>query len=180
MANYVILSNASEWISMLHRDIVLSVLVYVHRDCVDFRDGDPRTSTSTVTQLLSSDTKILLHLLNAQLSVRRYWRGPRSRMWVKGRLYLTLHCHHQNDSCIKMGSEWSHFKVALRSRDKVTKQCPQTRTFEERGEPKRNRTEVTWSCMQIMYTKSTKILRSYIHLGGQINKLDQAGGGEIE
>ena len=26
--------------------------------------------------------------------------------------------------------------------DKVTRQCPQTTTFEEKGEPKRNRTEV--------------------------------------
>ena len=26
-----------------------------------------------------------------------------------GRLvYLSLHCHHQNDSCIKMGSDESH------------------------------------------------------------------------
>ena len=25
----------------------------------------------------------------------------------RGRLYLTLHCHHQNDSCISMGSDES-------------------------------------------------------------------------
>ena len=34
----------------------------------------------------------------------------------KGRLeelYLTLHCHHQNDFCIKMGSNESHFSVSL-------------------------------------------------------------------
>ena len=24
-------------------------------------------------------------------------------------IYLSLHCHHQNDSCIKMGSDGSHF-----------------------------------------------------------------------
>ena len=23
-------------------------------------------------------------------------------------IYLSLHCHHQNDSCIKMGSDKSH------------------------------------------------------------------------
>ena len=28
-------------------------------------------------------------------------------------LYLSLHCHHQNDSCIKMGSEKSHLNVSL-------------------------------------------------------------------
>ena len=28
-------------------------------------------------------------------------------------LYLSLHCHHQNDSCIQMGSDESHFNVSL-------------------------------------------------------------------
>ena len=27
-------------------------------------------------------------------------------------IYLTLHCHHQNDFCIKMGSNESHFNVS--------------------------------------------------------------------
>ena len=57
-------------------------------------------------------------------------------------IYLSLHCHHQNDSCIKMGSEGSHFNVSLIVRAKVTKQCPQTTAFEENGEPKQIRTEV--------------------------------------
>ena len=26
-------------------------------------------------------------------------------------IYISLHCHHQNDSCIKMGSDASHFNV---------------------------------------------------------------------
>ena len=33
-------------------------------------------------------------------------------------IYLS---HHQNDSCIKMGSDESHFNVSLIVRDKVTK-----------------------------------------------------------
>ena len=45
-------------------------------------------------------------------------------------------------SCIKMGSDESHFSVSLTVRDKVTRQCPQTTTVEEKGEPKRIRTEV--------------------------------------
>ena len=49
-------------------------------------------------------------------------------------IYLSLHCHHQNDSCIKVGSDESHFNVSLIVRDKVTRQCPQTTTFEEKGE----------------------------------------------
>ena len=54
-------------------------------------------------------------------------------------IYLSLHCHHRNDSFIKMGSDESHFNVALILRDKVTRQCecPQTTTFEEKGELKR-------------------------------------------
>ena len=43
--------------------------------------------------------------------------------------------HHQNDSCINMGSDESHFNVSLIVRDTVTRQCPQTTTLEEKGEP---------------------------------------------
>ena len=42
-------------------------------------------------------------------------------------IYLLLHYHHQNDSCIKMGSDESHFNVSLIVRDKVIRQCPQKR-----------------------------------------------------
>ena len=43
-------------------------------------------------------------------------------------IYLSLHCHHQNDSWVKMGSNESSFNVSLTVRDKVTRQCPQTTT----------------------------------------------------
>ena len=57
-------------------------------------------------------------------------------------IYLSLHYHHQSDSCIKMGSDESHFNVSLIVRDTVTGQCIQTTTVEEKGEPKRIRTKV--------------------------------------
>ena len=57
-------------------------------------------------------------------------------------IYLSLHCHHQNDFCINVGSDESHFNVSLSVRDKVTRQCPQTTNFEVKGEPKQIRTEV--------------------------------------
>ena len=57
-------------------------------------------------------------------------------------IYLSLHCHHRNYFCIKVGSDESHFNVSLTVREKVTGQCPQTTTFEEKGQPKRIRTEV--------------------------------------
>ena len=40
-------------------------------------------------------------------------------------IYLSLHCHHQNDSCIKMDSDESQLSVPLTVSDKVTRQCPQ-------------------------------------------------------
>ena len=49
-------------------------------------------------------------------------------------IYLSLHCHHQNDSRIKMGSDESHFNISLIVRDKVTRQCPQTTTFLTKNE----------------------------------------------
>ena len=65
-------------------------------------------------------------------------------MGKEGRIiiYLSLHCHHQNDSCVKTGRDESRFNVSLIVRDKVTRQCPQTTTFEDKGEPKRIRTEI--------------------------------------
>ena len=30
-------------------------------------------------------------------------------------IYPSLHCHHQNDFCIKMGSDKSHFNVSVGS-----------------------------------------------------------------
>ena len=71
--------------------------------------------------------------------------GGGKRVWRWGKreiIYLLPQCHHQNDSCIKMGSDESHFNVSLIVRDKVTRQCPQTTAFEERGEPKQIQTEV--------------------------------------
>ena len=36
---------------------------------------------------------------------------------------IAIHCLHQNDPCIKMGSDESHFNVSLIVRGKVTRQC---------------------------------------------------------
>ena len=56
------------------------------------------------------------------------WKGG------EGVIYLSLHCHHLNDSCIKTSSDESHFNVLLIVRDKVTRQCPPTTTFLKRRE----------------------------------------------
>ena len=58
-------------------------------------------------------------------------------------IYLSLHCHHQNDSCIKMGSDESHFNVSVGSDGQSHKTASTNHNlFEEKGEPKRYRTEV--------------------------------------
>ena len=52
-------------------------------------------------------------------------------------IYLSLHCHYQNDSCIKVGSDESLFNVSFIVMDKIKRQCPQTTPVEEKGEPNR-------------------------------------------
>ena len=64
-------------------------------------------------------------------------RGEGVGVWGLGNkeiIYLSLHCHHQNDSCVKTGSDESHVNVLLTVRDKVSKQCPQTATVLKRKE----------------------------------------------
>ena len=62
-------------------------------------------------------------------------------------IYLSLHCHHQNDSCIKMGSDESNFNVSLIVRDKVTRQCPQTTSFLKRKAESRSGIEPRPFCL---------------------------------
>ena len=60
-----------------------------------------------------------------------------------GYIHLSLHCHHQNDSCIKMGSDESHFNVSVGSDGQGHRTVSTNHNlFEEKGEPKRYRTEV--------------------------------------
>ena len=60
----------------------------------------------------------------------------------EGDYNLSLHRHHQNDSCIKMGSDESHFNVSVGSDGQSHKKVSTNHNlFEEKGEPKRYRTE---------------------------------------
>ena len=60
----------------------------------------------------------------------------------------SLHCHHQNDSCIKMGRDESHFNVSVGSDGQSHKTVSTNHNHnaifrtQEKGEPKRYRTEV--------------------------------------
>ena len=58
-------------------------------------------------------------------------------------IYLSLHCHHQNDSCIKMGSDESDFNVSVGSDGQSHRTVSTNHNlFEEKREPKRYRTEI--------------------------------------
>ena len=55
-------------------------------------------------------------------------------VWEEGEyIYTYRYTVTTRTTCIKMGSDESHFNVSLIVRDNVTRQCPQTTTFEERG-----------------------------------------------
>ena len=58
-------------------------------------------------------------------------------------IYLSIHFHHQNDFCVKMGSDESHFNVSVGS-DAQSHKTVSTNynLYEEKGEPKRNPAEV--------------------------------------
>ena len=60
----------------------------------------------------------------------------------RGRVYTYRYTVTTRMTCIKMGSDESHFNVSLIVMDKVTRQYPQTTTSEEKGEPKQIRIEV--------------------------------------
>ena len=62
-------------------------------------------------------------VLNVHRNQEAFYRrgeggGGGDRIWrwaEKEIIYLSLHCHYQNDSCINMGSDDSHFNVSVGS-----------------------------------------------------------------
>ena len=75
-----------------------------------------------------------------------------------------------------MGSDESHFNVSLIVRDKVTRQCPQTATFEEKGEPKQIRTEVPLLTSLTLTARPDRLTVSYRGIGGFIPGYWGSGG----
>ena len=74
-------------------------------------------------------------------------------------IYISVHCHHQNDFCIKMGSDESHFNVSVGSDGQSHKTVSTNHNLsEEKGEPKRYLTEV------IALTRLTPYSRMYLWL----------------
>ena len=91
---------------------------------------------ATVTRRPADDNDDDDHIVNMLVNVHRnrktYWGRGYGGGGVGGSIYLSLQCQHRNDFCIKVGSDESHFNVSLIVRDKVTRQCPQTTTFEDK------------------------------------------------
>ena len=79
-------------------------------------------------------------VLNGHRNHEAYSEGG-TGVWRWGKrenIYLSLHCHHQNDSRIKMGSDESHFNVSVGSDGQCHKTVSTNHNlFEEKGEPKR-------------------------------------------
>ena len=77
----------------------------------------------THRKLLTESGSVRISLFSAELSLKGYWQGPRSQemgVGVGGRgvgtretMLNVIHCHHQNDYCVKMGSSESHFTISL-------------------------------------------------------------------
>ena len=57
------------------------------------------TSTETIRRIRDGD--------KGGGGAKEVWRWAEREI-----IYLSLHCHHQNDFCIKMGSDESHFNVS--------------------------------------------------------------------
>ena len=67
-------------------------------------------------------------------------------MWGKREreiIYLSLHCHHQNDTCVKVGRDESQFNVSVGNDGQSHKAVSTNHNlFEEKGELKRYQTNV--------------------------------------
>ena len=62
------------------------------------------------------------------------WWKPTSQEMGGGDIIPNSTLPPPNDTCIKMGSDESHFIVLFPGRSKGTRPCPQTTTFEEKEE----------------------------------------------
>ena len=108
----------------------LYLMLHSHQQNVSHIKMDSGESCSYASLIGWSEVaKTALNLFKAELSLNRYWQGPRSVGGWRGGggcyLYLTLHYYHQNVSCIKMDSGESCFNASLTGRVKDSDHKPQ-------------------------------------------------------
>ena len=87
--------------------------------------------------------------------------------------YLALHCHHQNDYRIKMGSDESHFNVSVGSDGQSHRTVSTNHNLlEEKGEPKRYRTEVLPLTSLTLYSRPNQLTRDRERMNHPFNGLN--------
>ena len=87
---------------------------------------------------------LIVHRNNNVIMLLRTGRRREEEVWRWGKreiMHLSLHSHHQNDSCIKIGIDESHANVSLIVRDSHKTVSTNHNLLEEKEEPKRNRAE---------------------------------------
>ena len=67
-------------------------------------------SVLKVNMVLITSTETIRLIRDGEKGEEEVWRWGEREI-----IYLSLHCHHQNDSCIKTGSDESHFNVSVGS-----------------------------------------------------------------
>ena len=105
---------------------------------------------SLICQMTSEDIKhqLIIIILASTETTRLTGDGEKGGkgVWRWGEreiIYLLLQYHHQNDSCIKMGSDDSHFNVSVGSDGQSHRTVSTNHNlFEEKREPKQYRTNV--------------------------------------
>ena len=60
--------------------------------------------------MVLTSTETIRLIRDGEKGEKEVWRWGEREI-----VYLSLHCHHQNDSCIKMGSDENHFNVSVGS-----------------------------------------------------------------
>ena len=85
-----------------------------------------------------TSTETIRLIRDGEMVGKGVWRWEKSEI-----IHLSLHCHHRNDSCIKMGSNESRFNVSVGSDGQSHMTVSTNHNLsEEKGELKRCCTEV--------------------------------------
>ena len=100
-------------------------------------DKVTRQCPQTTTFLKRKESRSGIEPMSFRLPAYRLTARPSRltyRCGGRGRLYTDRYTvTTRMTPALKMGSDESHFNVSLIVRDKVTRQCPQTTAFEEKG-----------------------------------------------
>ena len=97
-------------------------------------------TSSTCPSVCTANLKVNM-VLNVHRNHKAYQGQGRRVVWRWGKreiIYLSLHCHHQNDFCIKMGSNESHFSFINCEGQSHKTMSTNCNLSEEKGELKQN------------------------------------------